>query len=272
MRLARIDAGHGPRWARVAPEAWLPPSIDLPPELLRMASPLTDAVEWTSARLLAPVLPGKVVCIGRNYAAHAAELGNDVPPRPLIFLKPPSSVIGPGEPIELPPDSDRVEHEGELGVVIGRRCRHVRPADARSVILGFTCVNDVTARDLQRADVQFARGKGFDTFCPLGPWIQTELDWDDVGVACRVERDGASELRQDGRTSLMMFDVGTIIATVSRIMTLLPGDVLATGTPAGVGPLLDGDSVTVAIEGIGALTNPVRASRDVPPLGPPLGR
>lgn len=267
MRITRIDAGEGPRLAAVLPGGYGPPGgVSLAGVL-----PLEREVGEDDARPLAPVAPSKVACIGRNYAAHAAELGNDVPPRPLLFLKPPSSVIGPGDAIRLPPDSGRVEHEAELGVVIGVRCRHVRPEDVARVILGFTCVNDVTARDLQRADKQFTRGKGFDTFCPVGPWIETDFDWRDAGVQCRVSRAGAVELRQDGRTSLMMFDVPTLVATVSRIMTLEPGDVIATGTPAGVGPLLPGDRVEVDIDGLGCLSNPVEADADVPPLGPPIG-
>ncbi len=264
MKLARVDAGDGPRLARVVDGGYEPG-----PALPWIAPSLEQAT--AEARLLTPVLPGKVVCIGRNYAAHAAELGNDVPPRPLVFLKARSAVIGPDDSILLPPDSGRVEHEAELAVVIGRRARHLRPDQALDAVLGFTCLNDVTARDLQRADKQFARGKGFDTFCPIGPWIETELDWRDLRVTCAVERGGERTLRQDGRTSLMMFDVPTLLATVSRVMTLEPGDVLATGTPAGVGPLLDGDVVEVAIEGLGALRNPVRADDGVPELGPPIG-
>jgi 2-keto-4-pentenoate hydratase/2-oxohepta-3-ene-1,7-dioic acid hydratase in catechol pathway len=267
VKLARVDAGAGPRFARVVDDAFLPP----PPGLAVFAPPLEAPLPRSEARLLAPVSPGKVVCIGRNYAAHAAELGHDVPPRPLVFLKAPSSVIGPGESIRLPPDSQRVEHEAELAIVIGRRCRHLRPEDALSAVFGFTCLNDVTARDLQRADKQFARGKGFDTFCPIGPWIETELDWRDLRVTCAVVRGGGSTLRQDGRTSLMMFDVPTLLATVSRVMTLEPGDVLATGTPAGVGPLEAGDVVEVAIEGIGRLSNPVHVDAEVPEIGPPIG-
>jgi 2-keto-4-pentenoate hydratase/2-oxohepta-3-ene-1,7-dioic acid hydratase in catechol pathway len=257
VRIARVDAGAGPRWARALPGGFEPWTGPTPSGFERFATPLEAPVSAAEARLLAPVVPSKIVCVGRNYAAHAAELGHDVPPRPLIFLKPPSAVIGPGDAICLPPDSEQVEHEAELAVVIGRRCRHVAAADAGSVILGFTCLNDVTARDLQRADVQFARGKGFDTFCPVGPWIETELDWRDLAVACSVERGGRRQERQRGRTAQMMFDVATIVATVSRIMTLEPGDVLATGTPAGVGPLLPGDLVSVEVEGIGTLTNPV---------------
>lgn len=271
MRIARVEIAGEARWARVDAHDFLPLEAPLPPGFERFAAPLRDEIPRADGRLLAPVQPSKVVCIGRNYAAHAAELGHDVPPRPMVFHKPASSVVGPGDPIVLPPDSQRVEHEAELAVIVGRRCRHVLPEDAASVVFGFTCLNDVTARDLQRADRQFARGKGFDSFCPLGPWIETELDWRDAAVSCRVERGGVRTLRQSGRTSLMMFDVPTLVATVSRIMTLEPGDVLATGTPAGVGPLLDGDVVEVEIEGLGVLRNPVRAEAGAPELGPPIG-
>jgi len=204
------------------------------------------------------VTPSKVVAIGRNYAAHAAELGNDVPERPLIFLKAPSSIVGPGAPILLPPDSVRVEHEAELAVVIGRSCRHAQTSEALSFVAGYTVLNDVTARDLQRADGQFARAKGFDSFCPIGPWVETSLSAENLRVWCSVDASvGRAELRQDGRTSQMVFGVQELIVAVSRVMTLEAGDVIATGTPEGVGPLLDGDRVTVGVEGIGELSNPV---------------
>ena len=204
-------------------------------------------------RLLAPILPSKVVAVGRNYAEHAAELGNAVPSAPLIFLKPSTSVIGPEAPIAIPPVSRQVDYEGELAVVIGRPCRDVKAENASAVILGYTVANDVTARDLQRADVQFTRGKGFDTFCPLGPWIETEFDPSDAEI--RTELDG--NLVQDGHTTQMVFTVGELIEFVSAIMTLLPGDVILTGTPAGVGPMTAGQRVSVTVEGIGTLSNPV---------------
>ncbi len=211
--------------------------------------------EWPlgQTRLLAPILPSKVVAVGRNYADHAAELGNAVPDQPLIFLKPSTSVIGPGAPIMIPPSSQRVEFEGELAVVIGRPCRDVKAANAQSVILGYTVANDVTARDLQRADVQFTRGKSFDSFCPIGPWIETELDPTDVLI--RTELD--DEVKQDGHTADMVHSVAAQIEFISAIMTLLPGDLILTGTPAGVGPMLAGQRVSVTVEGIGTLTNPV---------------
>ncbi len=207
-----------------------------------------------SVKLVAPVTPTKIVCVGRNYAAHAAELGNEVPKEPLIFLKPPSAIIGPGEPIVLPKYSNKVEHEGELGLVVGKRASHLSDLeDPLSYLCGFTCINDVTARDLQKADVQFTRAKGFDTFCPVGPYVETELNPADVGVECRVN--GAT--RQSGRTSLMIYSVAFLIRWISRMMTLEPGDLIATGTPSGVGPLIPGDAVEVDVEGIGVLSNPV---------------
>jgi len=208
--------------------------------------------------LLAPVEPTKIVCVGRNYAAHAAELGNEVPKEPLIFLKPPSAIIGPGEPIALPKQSQKVEHEGELGLVVGRKCAHLKESDdALSYLLGYTCVNDVTARDLQKSDVQFTRAKGFDTFCPVGPHIETQLEPTDVLVETRVN----GTVRQSGRTSLMIYPVAFLVRWISHVMTLLPGDLIATGTPAGVGPLVAGDSVEVSVAGVGVLRNPVQASQ-----------
>ena len=209
-------------------------------------------------RLVAPADPSKIVCVGRNYAAHAAELGNEIPKEPLLFLKPPSSIVGPDEPIALTPLSQRVEHEGELALVVGRKCSHLRDDDdALSYLAGYTCLNDVTARDIQKSDVQFTRGKGFDTFCPIGPWIETDLDPADVLVELRVN--GA--LRQSGRTSLMLYPCAYLVRWISRMMTLYPGDVIATGTPAGVGPLLPDDIVEVSVEGVGVLRNPVQAAQ-----------
>lgn len=208
-------------------------------------------------RLAAPVLPSKIVCVGRNYAAHAAEFGHEMPKEPMIFLKPPSSVIGPGESIVLPKYSQRVEHEAELGLVIGRTCAHLKDdEDPLSYLLGYTCVNDVTARDLQKSDVQFTRAKGFDTFCPVGPHIETELDPHDVLVEAHVN----GTLKQSGSTSLMAFPVAFLVRWISRMMTLVPGDLIATGTPAGVGPLVAGDTVEVSVAGIGMLRNPVHSS------------
>jgi 2-keto-4-pentenoate hydratase/2-oxohepta-3-ene-1,7-dioic acid hydratase in catechol pathway len=200
------------------------------------------SLRLADVRFLAPVSPSKIVCIGRNYAAHAAELGNEVPKEPLMFLKPPSSIVGPQEPIVLTPYSQRVEHEGELAIVMGSTCSHLRDSDdALAHVLGYTCLNDVTARDLQKSDVQFTRAKGFD---PSNVLVETHVN-------------GAS--RQSGSTSLMVYPPAFLIRWISRMMTLLPGDVIATGTPAGVGPLVAGDTVEVSVAGIGVLRNPVHA-------------
>lgn len=216
---------------------------------------ITDRyVPLRKAKLLAPVTPSKIVCIGRNYAAHAAELKNEVPAEPLLFLKPPSAVVSHETAIELPPDSRQVEHEAEIGIVIRSRLRNGDLAAAAGAVFGVTCVNDVTARDLQRKDVQFTRGKGFDTFCPVGPWIETGLDLETLEVRGRVN----GELRQDGKARDMVFPFAMLISYISRVMTLEPGDLVSTGTPAGVGPLRTGDTVEVEVPGVGILRNPVR--------------
>jgi 2-keto-4-pentenoate hydratase/2-oxohepta-3-ene-1,7-dioic acid hydratase in catechol pathway len=215
--------------------------------------PTGEEVPLDSIRLLAPVLPSKVVAVGRNYVEHAQEMGADVPEEPVIFLKPSTAVAGPDDDIPYPPISHQVEFEGELAVVIGRLARRVRAEEAGAVILGYTCGNDVTARDLQRQDGQWTRGKGFDGFCPLGPWIQTEVDGIDLAIETRVN----GTARQSARTSQMSFGPGALVEFVSQVMTLLPGDVILTGTPAGVGPLEVGDVVEVEIEGIGTLRNGV---------------
>lgn len=203
--------------------------------------------------LLPPTQPTKIVAIGRNYADHAKELGNEAPPEPIIFLKPPSAILAPNGTIVRPPQSQRVDFEGELAIVIGRRSRHVRRDAWRDAVLGFTCANDVTARDLQKKDVQFTRGKGFDTFCPIGPHIETELDPSALSLVTRVNGD----IRQNGNTRDLIFDCAFIIEFVSSVMTLEAGDIILTGTPAGVGPLASGDAVEVEIEGIGVLRNVV---------------
>ncbi len=200
--------------------------------------------------------PSKIVCVGRNYAGHAKELGNEVPKEPLLFLKAPSSLVLHGGDIILPPYSQQVEHEAELAVVIDEKCSKLgQTDDIRPYIRGFTCLNDVTARDLQKTDAQFARAKSFDTFCPIGPWIETELDVTDISVVCRVN----GETRQQGHTSEMVFPVDYLIRYISNMMTLLPGDIIATGTPEGVGPLNDGDVCEVEIEGIDVLRNEVKS-------------
>ncbi|ROP43795.1 2-keto-4-pentenoate hydratase/2-oxohepta-3-ene-1,7-dioic acid hydratase in catechol pathway [Pseudokineococcus lusitanus] len=216
--------------------------------------PTGAVVGLDEVRLLAPVIPrSKVVGIGRNYRDHAAEMGNDVPTKPLMFLVPNTAVVGPDDPVVLPDFSEDVHYEGELAVVIGRICKDVPRERAAEVVYGYTCANDVTARDAQKGDGQWARAKGFDSSCPLGPWITTELDVDDLALRTRL--DGRTV--QDGRTSDMVFDVPDLVAAVSAAFTLLPGDVILTGTPAGVGPVTAGQRVEVDIEGIGVLSNPV---------------
>ena len=219
--------------------------------------PTGERVPLAEAKLLAPVIPrSKIVAVGRNYREHAAELGNDVPAEPLIFLKPNTSVIGPDDTIVLPRQSERVEHEGEVAVVIGRIAKHVSEADAAGVIFGYTIANDVTARDLQRRDEQWTRAKGFDTFCPLGPVIDTELDVERATIETSVN----GVRKQDGRLADMVHSIPALIAYASSVFTLLPGDVILTGTPAGVGPIVDGDTVEITVSGLGTLSNPVRAA------------
>jgi 2-keto-4-pentenoate hydratase/2-oxohepta-3-ene-1,7-dioic acid hydratase in catechol pathway len=213
-----------------------------------------DKLPLAEVQILAPVAPSKIVCVGRNYREHAAELGNKMPSEPLLFLKAPSSIIASGEKIQLPPESEQVEHEGELGVVIGRTaCRIPESDDPLSYVLGYTCVNDVTARDLQRRDVQFTRAKSFDTFCPVGPILSTDINPQDITVTTRLN----GEVRQQASTSAMAFPISTLLRYISHAMTLLPGDLIATGTPAGVSAMKAGDTVEVEIEGIGVLRNEV---------------
>lgn len=265
MRIARFTTGEDPQFGVVTGEV---DDNGIPDEdcviVALQGDPLYVGLHLSNkeyplaeVRLLAPVLPrSKVIGIGRNYAAHAAEMGGDVPAEPLMFMKPNTSVSGPLDPIFYPRQSSEVHYEGELAVVIGRVCRDV-PATAEEVgkvIWGYTVANDVTARDLQRTDGQFTRAKGFDTFCPLGPWIETELDVSDLAIKTFLNGD----LVQDGRTSDMIFDVPTLVAHVSSVMTLLPGDVILTGTPEGVGPMQPEDEVEISIAGIGNLTNKVK--------------
>jgi len=250
--MVRVDRDGSPQWGIVEDERVY--ALD--------GSPFTawkreaEIGRLDELPLLPPVAPTKIICVGLNYAAHADECKAEVPQEPLLFFKPPSSVVGPGGQIVLPPQSEQVDYEGELAVVIGRRCRNVAPDEAWSYVLGVTCGNDVTARDLQRQDRLWTRAKGFDTFCPLGPWLVTGLDEEgvaDLEVACRVN--GA--IRQRGRTSDMIFSPSRLIVYISSIMTLEPGDVIMTGTPAGIGPLAAGDSVEVEVEKIGVLRNSV---------------
>jgi 2-keto-4-pentenoate hydratase/2-oxohepta-3-ene-1,7-dioic acid hydratase in catechol pathway len=219
--------------------------------------PTETLVPFDRAHLLAPVFPTKIVAVGRNYAGHAAERGVEVPSEPVIFLKPSTSVIGPEAPVVLPPEAVEVHHEAELAVVVGRVAHRVAAEDAGGFILGYTAANDVSSRDLQVRDGQWGRAKGFDTFCPLGPAIETELDPSGLSITCTVN----GEIRQQANTADMVFGVAELFAFISRVMTLLPGDVILTGTPAGTSPLRPGDRVEVAIERIGALRNPVVAGR-----------
>ena len=264
MRIARFTTGDDPRFGIVTGDI---DDYGIPDDdsvitalsgdpLYVGLQPIDEQHRLADARLLSPVLPrSKVVGIGRNYAAHAAEMGGEVPEEPLMFLKPNTSVVGPDDPVFYPSQSENVHFEGELGVVIGRICRDVPKEKAADVIHGYTIGNDVTARDLQKKDGQFTRAKGFDSFCPLGPWVETELDVSDL----RVQTFLNGEVKQDGRTSDLIFDVPTLVAYVTSVMTLLPGDVILTGTPEGVGPMEPGDEVEVSIQGIGSLTNKVVA-------------
>ena len=253
MRLARFRHGD-----RIATGALEPGSDDI--RVLRGTFfedplPTGETVALGDVLLLAPVLPSKLVCVGKNYAAHAAEFGMQVPEEPLLFLKPSTAVIGPGDPIRLLAISRRVDFEGELAVVIGRLARGVRAEDAFKYILGYTCANDVTLRDLQKTDDQWARAKGFDGSAPIGPWVETDLDPNDVIVRTRLN----GEIRQQASTSDMVFGVATLLEYITTFMTLLPGDILLTGTPEGVGALSDGDVVEVEVDGVGVLRNEVRS-------------
>lgn len=244
-RFARIDGAKGPVFAELdGPTLWL---LDGAPhgDFERTGAQVPRA----GAKLLPPVSPSKIVCIGRNYRAHAEELGNAVPDEPLLFLKPPSSLLAPHDQVVLPPQSQRVEHEVELGVVIGKRAQGIDAEHAADHIAGYTVVGDITARDLQKSDKTWTRGKGFDTFCPVGPLLVCDIDASALRIACTVN----GEVRQDGNTRDMVFSPATLIAYISHVMTLEPGDLIATGTPEGVGGLTDGDEVVMSIETVGEL-------------------
>ena len=253
MRIARYTTGDDPTYGAVEDEGGRLVLAELQGDPLYQATVFTGVrTPLDDVRLLAPVIPrSKVVGIGKNYADHAAEMGGEVPKEPLMFLVPNTAVVGPGDPVVMPPQSSEVHYEGELAVVIGKLCKDVSVDRAAEVIYGYTCANDVTARDLQRGDGQWSRAKGFDTFCPLGPWIETSLDASDVRVTTRLD----GKTVQDSRTSLMMHDVPALVAHVSSAFTLLPGDVILTGTPAGVGPVQAGQRVEVEVEGIGVLSS-----------------
>jgi 2-keto-4-pentenoate hydratase/2-oxohepta-3-ene-1,7-dioic acid hydratase in catechol pathway len=259
MRICRFTTSETatPRWGVMENDLVLPLAEGETVEAF--SNPRTGTgIPISEVELVAPVSPSKVVCVGRNYKEHAAELGNKMPDEPLLFLKAPSAIIANGDRIERPPQSQQVEHEGELGVVIGRLARKLTEGeDPLSYVLGYTCLNDVTARDLQRKDVQFTRAKSFDTFCPVGPYIVDGLDPLNLVVTTRVN----DTIKQNGRTADMAFSVPFLIRYISNIMTLYPGDLIATGTPAGVSPMKDGDVVEVEIEGIGVLRNIVREAQ-----------
>lgn len=253
MRIGRYEAARRVSFGVVDPERGAVREIDGSPfGTIRETGPWRNL---SDVRLLAPVLPSKIVAVGLNYRDHAKELGKEIPGEPLLFLKPPSALNHPGADVVYPADSRRVDYEAELAVVIGKVAKNVRSAEAASVIYGYTCINDVTARDLQARDVQYTRAKGFDTFAPLGPWVETEVSPEALSVRCTVN----GEMRQDGNTREMDASVFRLVEFISRVMTLYPGDVIATGTPPGVGPLRVGDTVTVEIEGIGALSNRIVA-------------
>ena len=255
MKIARISHPtlDNRRYACVVGSGVMPFAADYSFEHAELQQ-TTTSLPLNEVKLFAPVAPSKIVCVGRNYREHAAELGNKMPEEPLLFLKAPSAVIAVEDKIELPSASQQVEHEGELGVVIGRLARKLSESDdALSYVFGYTCVNDVTARDLQRKDVQFTRGKSFDTFCPVGPWIETEIDPANVTVTTRLN----GEIKQQGNTGDMAFPVAFLIRYISEIMTLYPGDLVATGTPAGVSKMKDGDTVEVEVGGVGVLRNQV---------------
>ncbi len=269
VRIARFTTGEDPQFGIVTGEVDQFGQPDPDSVVVALAGdplyvgmkPLETTYRLADVQLLAPVIPrSKVVAIGKNYADHAAEMGTPVPDEPLMFIKPNTTVIGPGDAIQYPPQSENVHYEGELAVVIGRICRDVPAEKATDVIFGYTVANDVTARDLQAKDVQFTRAKSFDSFCPLGPWIETDLDPHDFAEGRAVQTHVNGDLVQDGTTADMVHDIPALVAHVSSVMTLLPGDVILTGTPAGVGPLQVGDEVEVSVAGIGSLMNKV-ASR-----------
>ncbi|MGB2720544.1 MAG: fumarylacetoacetate hydrolase family protein [Rhodococcus sp. (in: high G+C Gram-positive bacteria)] len=257
MRLGRIASPDGVAFVSIEGEGDSQTAKEIAEH--PFGTPTFTGRSWPLAdvRLLAPILASKVIAIGKNYAAHVAEMGGEAPKDPVIFIKPNTSIVGPGAPIVLPPSSNEVHFEGELAIVIGRPCKDVPAAKAYEVVLGYTVANDVSARDHQKRDGQWTRAKGHDTFCPLGPWIETSLDPTDLEI--KTEVDGV--VKQQSRTSLLLHDIPKIIEWVSAVMTLLPGDVILTGTPEGVGPITDGDSVSITVEGIGTLTNPVAAKK-----------
>lgn len=250
MRYARVQTDALAAYARIQDDLLL--LLDGAPYL--GGRPTGATLPLCGARLLAPCEPGKVVAVGINYRDHAAEMGHDLPQDPVIFLKPSTSVIGPGEEIVRPADSQRVDYEAELALVIGAPCKDVPASEAHRYIFGYTCLNDVTARDLQKRDGQWTRAKGFDTFCPIGPWIETQFNGTCAGVRARLN----GKLVQQSDTAHLINAVPALVAFISRVMTLLPGDVITTGTPSGIGPMCSGDVIEIEVDGIGTLRNPVR--------------
>ena len=255
MKLCHFEYNNEKYWGAVKNEIVFPMEVPEDTDILNSANKLTREINIAEIKLLAPPSPSKIVCVGRNYSEHAAELGNEVPKEPLLFLKAPSAIITDGETVFIPEQSNQVEYEGELAVIMGRTCKNLTEDDnPHSYVLGYTCLNDITARDLQRRDIQFTRAKSFDTFCPVGAFIETGLDISDLAVITKVN----GIVKQNGRTSQMVFSIPFLIKYISNQMTLNPGDIIATGTPSGVSKLSDGDFVEVEIEGIGVLRNPVK--------------
>ncbi|MQA95376.1 MAG: DUF2437 domain-containing protein [Streptosporangiales bacterium] len=256
MRIIRyVDPDQNrERWGVLDPDGTVYAAVGEPFRDLTQGAAVAPVDE---VRLVAPVAPSKIICVGRNYAEHAAELGNEVPKEPLLFLKPPSAIVASGDEVVHPAISKRLDHEAELALVIAKTGRKVAAADAMSMIGGYTVANDVTARDIQKSDPQWTRGKGWDTFCPIGPWVETDFDPSDVRVTATVN----GEIRQDGRTKDFIFDIPYLIDYITAFTTLQPGDVILTGTPEGVGPVQPGDTMTIAVEGLGELTNPVIAEK-----------
>ncbi len=252
MKILRYQSVSGPAWGILDENGMI---CQLEGDPFGSAGPGAVVGPPSGLKLLAPTVPGKVICVGLNYSAHAAETGSPLPELPMFFLKPATAICNPGDPITLPKISDHVEHECELVVVIGRKARNVSEAEALDYVLGYTCGNDVSARDWQRRETQWFRGKGFDTFFPFGPWIETDLEPGNLGIRTRVN----GQIRQNSTTSDLIFGVANLVADASRTATLLPGDVIATGTPEGVSPISAGDLVEIEIDGIGTLANPVRA-------------
>jgi 2-keto-4-pentenoate hydratase/2-oxohepta-3-ene-1,7-dioic acid hydratase in catechol pathway len=254
-RFFQIEYEGRPRYAIAQDQGWRLLEGDL-----FGAHEAGDAIPATGHRVLAPVAPSKIVAVGLNYKDHAAEQNKPLPPEPLIFIKPSTSVIGPGDSIVIPDGIGRVDHEAEVGVVISARASHVTEAEAHKYILGLTCVNDVSARELQRKDIQYTRAKGFDTFAPIGPCIAVDLDYD-AAAGLAVEGWVNGTRRQSSSTRELIFPIRKLVAFITSVMTLLPGDIISTGTPAGIGPLADGDRVTIKVEGVGEITNPVQMGR-----------